>query len=446
MRLGLHLGLGPRYGGGGPVDYLTGSEMIVVAGQSQSLAQGVSGVPPAVAAIDSARVKIWNGSSFVGYIAGTNAEPTGAYGPGLWGPEAGYAIDWLAGHPTGTLYIVKRGYSGTAIAGWLPGQSLFDSVTDWLDAAKLVLAAAEVPYDTDISVLWCQGASDALGDQALAEAYRAKLVTCFAGMRSEWGTAATKIASERAYYTNLTYGTIIRAAQNAVAYADPLAYLVDSDDFTLVDAYHYNNAGIIELGSRMYDSVTSGASIEVDLSTTWNAADKASPITLSNGGLTFTTDASGHQGVRGTAGHNSGKRYFEVTCNQTGPFGGFGISNAGASLTIFLGSTIDAAVYYDDGNAYYGGSALGAAGAYAASDVLSVAVDIDADRVWFAKNGSFSGDPVAGTGGISVPGIGAPVYPIGGTYAGGVAIQTANFGASAFSYSPPTGFASWNTP
>lgn len=260
MPRALGLGIGTAYGpfssgGGAPTPT---NQFLIVSGQSNSMAPGVSSIPPAVAAIDSARVKIWNGSAFVGYVAGTNSEPTGVY-PTKWGPEAQFAIEWLAAHATGTLYIVKRGVDGTAISTWQPGQTNFDNQTTWVVAARAALSA--VTY-TDAGVIWCQGESDAIVSQSLADAYQAKLLTTIAGMRSAWGSGSLKVAIMRIYDANMTYRSTVRAAQNAVAYADPLAYLFNTDDQTLVDTYHYNNAGVLALGSRAYASLTTGATIE----------------------------------------------------------------------------------------------------------------------------------------------------------------------------------------
>lgn len=231
-------------------------DMLLVAGQSNMLATGTSTVPAPIAAIDSARVKIWNGSAFVGYVAGTNSEPTGA-DPTKWGPEANYAIAWLAANATGTLYIVKRPVAGTAISTWQPGQTNFTNMTTWVSAARAALAGVSA----NASVLWGQGESDAIVSQALADTYAASLTTTLAGIRSSWGDASTKIAVMRIYDANMTYRSTIRAAQASVTAADALAYLVNTDDSTLVDTYHYDNASQQTLGSRMYTAINTGADV-----------------------------------------------------------------------------------------------------------------------------------------------------------------------------------------
>lgn len=247
----------PSAGGGGGYN-----ELLHAQGQSNVLSSGVSSVPSEVAAIDSARVKIWTGSAFEGYEAGTNSEPTGAVST-KWGPEAQYAIRWLADHPTGTLYIVKRAVSGTAISTWLDGQTNFDNAEAWAVAAKAAIAAAGVTLNAE-NILWGQGESDAIVDQALADAYQAKLVTFLSDARSKWAAASTKVALMRIYDANMTYRSTVRAAQNAVCYSDANTFMVNTDDLTLVDTYHYNNAGVIAIGDRMYDALTTGIGYEYE--------------------------------------------------------------------------------------------------------------------------------------------------------------------------------------
>ncbi len=241
-------------GGGGPAF----NGMLVVQGQSNALASGPTSVPSQVAAIDPNRVKIWDGSAFVGYVAGTNSEPTGAF-PAKWGPEAPYAIRWLAAHPRGTLYIVKRAVSGTAISTWQSGQTNFDNATDWVDAADAALSGVEIHAR---NLLWAQGESDAIVNQALADAYEAGLTSFLASARSEWGV--TRVAAMRVYRANLAYGATVRAAQKAVALADADTMLVNTDDLTLVDTYHYDLTGVLAIGDRMYDAISTGLGFEYE--------------------------------------------------------------------------------------------------------------------------------------------------------------------------------------
>ncbi|WP_420811650.1 SPRY domain-containing protein [Marinobacterium stanieri] len=75
-------------------------------------------------------------------------------------------------------------------------------------------------------------------------------------------------------------------------------------------------------------------------------------------------------------------------------------------------------------------------------DVIGLAIDFDADTMWFSVNGVWQdGDPTGDTGGITISNyITGPYLIVGCTYHSGESLQL-NFGQAAYSYPPPTGFA-----
>ncbi len=258
------------------------NELLIVSGQSNGLALGVSSVPVDIAAIDTRRVKIWNGAAFVGYVAGTNSEPTGAY-PTKWGPEAQYAVRWLAAHRKGTLYIVKRAVSGSLASTWVYGQTNFNNQTAWVTAAKAALAGTPIAKQ---NVVWVQGEADAIVDQATADAYRAKLVGTLSDIRTYWAMPTSRVAIMRIYRSGMAYGATVRASQDAVAVADPLSSLVVTDDLALVDTYHYNNAGMQAIGSRMFDALMTGAPL------VYESASSLPAMTAANAPVGYVASAS----------------------------------------------------------------------------------------------------------------------------------------------------------
>lgn len=185
--------------------------------------------------------------------------------------------------------------------------------------------------------------------------------------------------------------------------------------------------------------------------TTFNSLDKGADITLSNGNLT-ATNSSGHGGgadnqdsVRTVMSFTTGKRCWEMTVGNTG---GGTILNAmilGASADM---SNITAAggwwLYHVNGALY--NSSTGVSGpTYGNGDTVGVCVDADAHKAWFAKNGTFigSGNPATGAN-PSIIGITAEaLYGGWGGYDTGTdPYATANFGASPFTMSVPSGFMS----
>jgi hypothetical protein len=79
-------------------------------------------------------------------------------------------------------------------------------------------------------------------------------------------------------------------------------------------------------------------------------------------------------------------------------------------------------------------------------DIMQVAVDIDAGKIWFGKNGAWwaGGDPAAGTG-AHYTGVSGSLFPMASSAY--LSLGIVNFGASAFAYTVPSGFnAGWYDP
>jgi len=170
---------------------------------------------------------------------------------------------------------------------------------------------------------------------------------------------------------------------------------------------------------------------------TWNPADKAAGITLSNGNLTATSTSGINQNVRSTAS-SPGKFVFSAT-KVAGSKTAIGVANAAKSLTEGAWATTNSVGYYSDGGVGYGNGSPATYAPYSNGDVIMVAGDAVAGKVWFYKNGVCQGgDPVAGTGGISIAS-GSPLYALFNAEPAG-ASMTANFGATPFSSAVPAGF------
>lgn len=175
---------------------------------------------------------------------------------------------------------------------------------------------------------------------------------------------------------------------------------------------------------------------------TWNPADKTANITLSNGNMT-AAGSSGFHSVRSTTTKTSDV-YFEATVNAVsgGKTTGVGIQSTGA-LPGFIGGDATGVCFFAGAAVYYNGAATGYGDGLGVGDVMSVCYSPSLKRIWFGDNGSYQvGDPVARTGGIDVSGITTPFFAaFCDAEAGSL---TANFGATAFAHTPPTGFTPWN--
>lgn len=205
---------------------------------------------------------------------------------------------------------------------------------------------------------------------------------------------------------------------------------------------------------------TFGIVSRTKLATTWNAADKASKVTLSGGNLTAArTDLTGdtYASVRATTSRAAGKWYFEITINLAAAGNNamaLGVANGSAALNEILGfnansiGALNAALVTQSG--IYFSSALVFNGSnYATGNVVCIAVDLNAERMWYRVDGgtwygSAAGDPATGSNGADFSSLTGPYFPAA-TLRNATSTQiTANFGASAFAQTPPSGFTAWN--
>src|SRR5258705_5152857 len=135
-------------------------------------------------------------------------------------------------------------------------------------------------------------------------------------------------------------------------------------------------------------------------------------VTLTNANLTVTqTSGAIPSGARSTALKSTGKFYFEGTVGATSTTLGFGLGQSTATFTTIAGeaSSQSYATIYGNGDVCAGGGFFTtfAGGNFAPGTVMRVAVDLGAHLIWFTKGSStnwntVSGDPAAGTGGITI--------------------------------------------
>lgn len=182
--------------------------------------------------------------------------------------------------------------------------------------------------------------------------------------------------------------------------------------------------------------------------TTWNSADKASTVTLSNGDLDATGNSSTWGTVRATHGKSSGKHYWEVKISALTAAGwnAWGIVRSDFSLTANPSTTGPCCIDRGATNWVNGGPTdnwTGTPTNDALNDVYMFALDMDNGRYYSGENGTWhnSGDPAAGTGYVA--------SGLTGTWYAAVATFNSNntmrgqFSAVQCTYSPPSGFSNY---
>lgn len=200
-------------------------------------------------------------------------------------------------------------------------------------------------------------------------------------------------------------------------------------------------------------NVASGNGMTTDAapsSTTWDASKKHATITLSGGNLTATSGGGGSfPAVLAVSGQSSGKRYFEcaVTTGVTA-FCGIGIGTASANTDSYPGGDTQSAGVIGDGSFNLNNSFSPSISAWASGDVVSIAVDLDANLFWARTNGgnwnnSGAANPATGAGGISIAGLAAGTkYPMANLRSNGDT-AVGNFNTGTATQSVPSGFSNW---
>jgi hypothetical protein len=172
-------------------------------------------------------------------------------------------------------------------------------------------------------------------------------------------------------------------------------------------------------------------------------------FTYSNGNLDIVgpvagSGLGGYAFALGTISFTSGKWYYEATPTDVGG------SEVGIAQSTYTGGTYGelqssgSINYYFNGSLYVDGAILTTLSSYTDNDVISVAVDADAKKVWFAKNGTWQGsgtqNPATGSGGFSYSWTTPVVFALGDGQGGNNASMSMNTGQRPFAYTAPSGF------
>jgi hypothetical protein len=174
-------------------------------------------------------------------------------------------------------------------------------------------------------------------------------------------------------------------------------------------------------------------------------------VVLTNGNLDASYTTSAWKNVKSTFSMPSGKWYFEfvhTTSVQFTQVGVFKTSTALSTATYFSVSS-DGWSYSANYGELRNNDAVITSGISTAttSDTINVAVDIDAGKLWFGKNGTWfnSGNPATGADAAYTNLSGAMSIAVSVINSGGNAVVSLNAGQRPFAYTPPDGFLALST-
>jgi hypothetical protein len=211
------------------------------------------------------------------------------------------------------------------------------------------------------------------------------------------------------------------------------------------------NDSLVDSPTNYGTDTGAGGEVRGNYATLNPLAKGSTTFTVSNGNLDYSAvgDGVGLNGIQGTFGNlGSGKWYFEatLTANSGGDFL-FGWSNQ--NWTPSVNPDGNPSAWYLQGNVggnvvkENGGSSAQIFASYANSDVFMICIDIDASKIWFGKNGTWSesGVPASGTNAQFTNLAGSGFTPFArGPGAGSGTSFVLNFGQRPFAYTAPSGF------
>lgn len=183
-----------------------------------------------------------------------------------------------------------------------------------------------------------------------------------------------------------------------------------------------------------------------DIAILWDQTYISPIYWLVSGGGLIATQVGGvdYITIISTTGFNTGKRYFEIQVGAVaGSFPIIGIYDkfAGSGDGLLFPNTDHGwGLFASNGNKFHNGSSTSYGSSISNGDVVMVAVDIDAGKIWWGKNGTWfaSGDPVAGTN-AAYTNVANTVYAAmcGFTSSSGIG------GEFTAVYDPPSGYTRW---
>lgn len=219
---------------------------------------------------------------------------------------------------------------------------------------------------------------------------------------------------------------------------------IDTDSYTLAaDNKHYVAASVQTMGEDMFDAYA-GTYPLIPVRFGIMAADKSASITLSNGNLTAAgtgTNSSALQVVRCDQVLGPGKSYWEVLVDAQTATINIGLGKS-VPLNQYWGQVNDSVGYNANGEVRKNALVLTTYATYTAGDRIMIAHDGTTGETWFGKNGSWNGNPAAGTGEVTTLSAASSTsyHRFGVTCRRSGDQMTLKCAAADFAYTPPSGF------
>jgi len=194
----------------------------------------------------------------------------------------------------------------------------------------------------------------------------------------------------------------------------------------------YASSGL-STADQMSDSPTNNYS-------TLNPLSNGTGASPSDGNLKFSTTSSATGTMVSTIPVSSGKWYAEVTVTTGSANGALGIrsiTQSSVTSNTLGNQTLDYS-YRGNGQKFNSNTKASYGTAYTTNDVIGIALDLDAGTIKFLNDNSNQGNAYTGISGTFV-------FAVGDDHTSSAFAGTFNFGASSFTYTPPTGYKALNS-
>lgn len=181
----------------------------------------------------------------------------------------------------------------------------------------------------------------------------------------------------------------------------------------------------------------------------WNPADKNALVVLSNNNLTATRGSAINEwkAARANVAYSTGKYYYELEVDDpltNGVEGGFANATFNVNTGVLDSDPNAWALFSLDGQPYHNAVAIDSPiGAITAGQRMQFAIDFDAGKIWVGREGTFSGDPAAGTGERFTFTANTAMFPACALFLE-FTVLTGAFRSDHFNFTPPTGYSAWD--
>ena len=164
-------------------------------------------------------------------------------------------------------------------------------------------------------------------------------------------------------------------------------------------------------------------------------------LTLANGNLDVSKADINWRLTTGTIGISSGKFYWEYIATTASDNHIVGVCDTRPNIQTYIGEFTPGWAYQTNGRKTHNNIFTNTTAANSGGEIIQIAVDMDAGKIWFGINNTYidSGNPSTGANPAysNLSGTVLPAISLFGTISGSF-----NFGQRPFAHTPPTGYKS----